>query len=109
MTADDMRISDWSSYVCSSDLAPPADRRRQGRADPRSRSEDGGAAVRPPDVGNGDRRGVLALDPIVARPAGADQPMGERGALGNAHADVPAHLRIPVAGDRKSTRLNSSH
>src|SRR3546814_12769248 len=73
-------------------------RRSSYLADPRSPSEAGGAAGRPTDVGNGDRRGVLALDPIVARPAGADQPMGERGALGNAHADVPAHLRIPVAG-----------
>src|SRR3546814_16495632 len=60
--------------------APPADRRRQGRADPRSRSEAGGAAGRPPDVGNGDRRGVLALAPLVARPDGADPPMGGSGA-----------------------------
>src|SRR3546814_15473936 len=29
-TAYEMRISDWSSDVCSSDLAPPIDRHRRG-------------------------------------------------------------------------------
>jgi hypothetical protein len=35
---------------------------------------------------------------IVARPAGADQPMGQCRALGDAHPHVPAHQRVPVAG-----------
>ena len=72
--------------------------RRQGRAGARSDREAGGAAGRAADQRDGDRRGVRALGAVVARPAGADQPMGERRALGDAHADVPAHQRIPVAG-----------
>ncbi len=38
------------------------------------------------------------LDPELSRPAAADQPVGERGALGDAHAPVPAHDGIPLAG-----------
>ena len=34
----------------------------------------------------------------LSRPAAADQPMGQCGALGNAPAPVPAHHRIPLAG-----------
>ena len=38
------------------------------------------------------------LDEELPRPALADQPMGQRGALGDAHAPVPAHGRVPLAG-----------
>ena len=34
----------------------------------------------------------------LPRPAAADQPMGQRRALGDAHAAVPAHHRVPLAG-----------
>jgi prolyl-tRNA synthetase len=39
-----------------------------------------------------------ALGPELARFAIAYQSMGQCGALGDAHSDVPAHQRIPVAG-----------
>src|SRR3546814_8911850 len=89
-------------------------RRSSYLADPRSRSEAGGAAGRPPDVGNGDRRGVLALDPIVARPAGADQPMGERGALGNARSEehtseLQSLMRISYAVFCLKKKSNHDH
>jgi prolyl-tRNA synthetase len=35
-----------------------------------------------------------ALGQIVPRPAHPDQPVGQRGALGNAHAHVPAHAEF---------------
>ena len=34
----------------------------------------------------------------LPRPAAAHQPVGERGALGDAHAALPAHDRVPLAG-----------
>ena len=60
-----------------------------------------------PTSGNGDRHRVRALDAVVARSARADQPMGQCRALGNAHADVPAHRRIPVAGGAYRARVRS--
>jgi len=41
---------------------------------------------------------VQELDTELPRPAAADKPVGQRSALGNAHAPVPAHRRVPVAG-----------
>ena len=38
------------------------------------------------------------VDPVVARPARPHQPVGERRALGEGHAAVPAHDRVPLAG-----------
>ena len=38
------------------------------------------------------------VDPVLSRPAGADQPVVQRDALGDAHAAVPPHRRIPLAG-----------
>ena len=38
------------------------------------------------------------VDPELSRPAAADQPVGQRGALGAAHPPVPAHQRVPLAG-----------
>ena len=58
-----------------------------------------GRAVRdPPHLRNDHRRRLRAVDPVLPRPAPADQPVGERDALGNAPAVVPAHRRVPVAG-----------
>src|SRR3546814_11191602 len=63
-TAYEVRISDWSSDVCSSDLRRP---RR------------GAAGRRLPD----DGRGVRARDHRAGRPARADRPEGAgRGAAG---------------------------
>ena len=38
------------------------------------------------------------LDPVLPRPAAAHEPVEQRGPLGAAHAAVPAHGRVPVAG-----------
>ena len=56
------------------------------------------AAGRPPDLRDDHLRDVREVDPELSRPAGADQPVGQRGALGDAHAPVPAHHRVPLAG-----------
>ena len=60
----------------------------------RSRRE----ADHPADVGNDHRRDVPEVDPVVARSARADQPVGERRPLGEGDAAVPAHHRVPLAG-----------
>ena len=70
--------------------------RRQAAA--RSRSQAGRAAGGAPHLRDHHRRRLLALDQEPPRPAAADQPMGQCGALGNAPAPVPAHHRIPLAG-----------
>src|SRR3546814_7680680 len=93
-TAYEMRISDWSSDVCSSDLAGG----QKGAGDDAEVHGRG-------DVGE-DRAGQRAAG---KRPGpegvGAEVDAGGGGQLaapeGVAEADVP--------GDRKSTRLNSSH
>ena len=58
----------------------------------------GGAAGRAPDVGSHHRDDVRQVDPVVARPAGAHQPVGQRRALGESDAALPAHDRVSVAG-----------
>src|SRR3546814_5287970 len=117
-TAYEMRISDWSSDVCSSDL------------DRLGHSEGDGRTGRRPEDGDADR---LDLDPelaaeniIVAGRAAERRQHGDRGqhradqaadAVDAEHVEriVEAQLRLdlhhePAAGeDRKSTRLNSSH
>ena len=57
-----------------------------------------GEAHRAADVGNDLRRDVPEVDSVVARSAGAHQPVGERRALGEGDAAVPADDRVPVAG-----------
>src|SRR3546814_9448673 len=117
-TAYEMRISDWSSYVCSSDRLRPV-------------------RARPIIVQHGDRRGRLprpCLQFLMGRAAflrdgdisdlldvvkgarsnapgtrhtlcegdakaGKRPRLGDRDIIGSAHPDL----------DRKSTRLNSSH
>src|SRR3546814_5674434 len=75
-----MRISDWSSDVCSSDLIHPRNRDRNQKAEIRVRAELGivQAAV---ERGVQQRAGRLdrhPLDPVhrghAAGPAGVDQP-----------------------------------
>src|SRR3546814_8662355 len=90
-TAYEMRISDWSSDVCSSDLEV----------------EDRGPLARPCDTPvhqcGGDARSLggfgdielVELDGAVGRLAG-----------GKLEIERP---HLDIAEDRKSTRLNSSH
>ena len=56
------------------------------------------AADRPADVGSHHRDDVREVDPVVARSAGPHQPVGQRRALGEGDAAVPAHDRVPLAG-----------
>src|SRR3546814_9846862 len=97
-TAYDMRISDWSSDVCSSDLSC--------RNAPRSR--DGGNSIDTPTTGQRMREGGCAM---THGPIGDDE-MGDVWPSvhpGRGH-DEYGSARIESAGpqDRKSTRLNSS-
>ena len=65
-----------------------ARRHREARGAP------GGAA----DVRGDLRDDVRQVDPVVARPAGPHQPVGQRRPLGEGDAAVPAHDRVPLAG-----------
>ena len=69
-----------------------------GRGHAWRRQRAGGTADRASDLGNDHQLYVRAVDPFPSRPAANDQSMVQRGALGDAHADVPAHHRIPLAG-----------
>src|SRR3546814_6050549 len=114
-TAYEMRISDWSSDVCSSDLDLC-----------RSRSaEDGGRARAPAlPVSVGGRSGLVHLEQLALAPLdgflgrGALQCLGVhvgddvlRQHLGGLRTGRPgiAGDAPETPGDRKSTRLNSSH
>src|SRR3546814_9539278 len=102
-TAYDMRISDWSSDVCSSDLVAP-DRPHLGHAQQHShaartvqRSRRGDAREDPPPYPDRLRMSDAA---VLAAPE--DEARWQR-----LH---PATLALAVVAlDRKSTRLNSSH
>src|SRR3546814_10040906 len=99
-TAYEMRISDWSSDVCSSDLFALFGQKGL---------ETGGL---PQPVGRrvgDDERAVarrqhdardIALDPEAQR-----EPVAER----KGHLDPHGLHRVGGGVDRKSTRLNSSH
>src|SRR3546814_4974173 len=101
-TAYELRISDWSSDVCSSDLLPL-------RAEHGIHQHEGHpAAVVAVDMGEHDRVDRVVLDPQFiernqARRAEVDGEPNPRGV----HED--AGLEPPSRADRKSTRLNSSH
>src|SRR3546814_8149258 len=104
-TAYEMRISDWSSDVCSSDLV---DRLRGiGKIEPARLA----FVLLGPFVGllakqQREQRDVHILRGAVATALGV-AILAERGGARNArHAGLFERL---VRGDRKSTRLNSSH
>src|SRR3546814_5528146 len=93
-TAYEMRNSDWSSDVCSSDVRGCGERQREGEALAGLQHD---AEVLDEDV-DGALRGVIAVEdvryPVVEHPRGAGR--------------VGDHL-VQRLRDRKSTRLNSSH
>src|SRR3546814_5499271 len=109
-TAYEMRISDWSSDVCSSDL----DRlgRRADGVELRAaiddeeveaaRSEHHHARIDRERHALAAHRSAVAAD-IGAHIDAADQRIDRAGALGD------VEIVVDAAGDRKSTRLNSSH
>src|SRR3546814_1932820 len=90
-TAYEMRISDWSSDVCSSDLPAIA-----------SRNSAQSATVRA--IGPCTASGLKARDVT---------PRGTRPAVGRSpttpQKDAGMRSEPPMSEDRKSTRLNSSH
>src|SRR3546814_3441400 len=92
-TAYEMRISDWSPDVCSSDLRAFGPRRRCGHT-----------SGFPPSRSTMNTNAELLKELRIDRKAA---PPPSRRGLWIALA-VVAVLLI-VAGDRKSTRLNSSH
>src|SRR3546814_2299428 len=98
-TAYEMRISDWSSDVCSSDLRAPGT-----RAPPACLASTNALAtlfipLLPVDVKAGGQHIALGYRPyrikrrVVTREADI--------------VELQLHIGVPV--DRKSTRLNSSH
>src|SRR3546814_2689139 len=100
-----MRISDWSSDVCSSDLVAQA---LQGRID---------AFVGAPGFEPLDTRAMLDEDWYArfdgagesALPPDADLDPVTRGLLLFASQEAPLDTARYRITDRKSTRLNSSH
>src|SRR3546814_4891285 len=92
-TAYEMRISDWSSDVCSSDL--PVDAAERGADKP--------GAV--PDLLHhaADAAGLLRTGHRAA------DRRGDRRGDGAAACDGAGPCLHDASGDRKSTRLNSSH
>src|SRR3546814_7178810 len=92
-TAYEMRISDWSSDVCSSDLAE--DLARPAGFDPRR--------------AGADRREEHRLQPLELGRHRAESVLVPRS--GNGDGVGRLSRRHPQGGlvDRKSTRLNSSH
>src|SRR3546814_7011306 len=92
-TAYEMRISDWSSDVCSSDLRPPAPPSRAGGSSPHHPDEAllhhrhgqlavGGVEVAAPQApAPGGRWGVLAVEQPLVGPerAGERHGVGETG------------------------------
>src|SRR3546814_2960872 len=116
-TAYEMRISDWSSDVCSSDLVP-------GFVSGSVRGGD--CAVEQFGQACGVGQGVLAaLDEAAGEGGGVPRAVGPVGLVRCRGLDLALDLlgsereerfhqldRRPVGGggaDRKSTRLNSSH
>src|SRR3546814_4235553 len=102
-----MRISDWSSDVCSSDLSGADD---AGGLTPLTLAmlRKGGGSLPPGAVANAD---PLLLHGIASLP-GADQAL--RADAVERLAEIGALPGGRLAGaydalDRKSTRLNSSH
>src|SRR3546814_6001251 len=110
-TAYEMRISDWSSDVCSSDLlleavtglpvatAAPQHRRQMGARN-RVAERDSQIAEQCPRLVAGDRYlGAVGVANLQAAEQGD----------GDGAAAILARSLHPRRPDRKSTRLNSSH
>src|SRR3546814_8431040 len=107
-----MRISDWSSDVCSSDLAGLwPDLRDRGGSEGQSAVPAILSAVA--SVHDAAAGGAADRAPAAGEAAGAEQPLAAPGRGGGARRPLarrPGRLDdLLVRPDRKSTRLNSSH
>src|SRR3546814_8677760 len=97
-TAYDMRISDWSSDVCSSDLAVAGGARPQGRCGGRDRTEEpphwreGGNV---PGSGVGEAGGVRQLPRVANRKS---SPEGEGDRRSRWRGIPPSHTPPPPRG-----------
>src|SRR3546814_1878315 len=89
-TAYEMRISDWSSDVCSSDLTGGDERLRELQSDAATQSQDTRVERLVASKPAGLRYGSAARHIVDETPGGRAAP-------------------APQQADRKSTRLNSSH
>src|SRR3546814_1015310 len=102
-----MRISDWSSDVCSSDLQPcggPADVRRKPK--PGSLLAHPGSPAIPWATGNGQGVALRHRTSVEASPAEERETRRDLGVLRRLSRYLaPSRLSV----DRKSTRLNSRH
>src|SRR3546814_3046057 len=99
-----MRISDWSSDVCSSDLEAESIQFESGAIRQLAKAADGSL-----------RDGLSLLDQALAYTgaaagAGKHDDAGVATMLGSVdRSRIGALLSALAAGDRQSTRLNSSH
>src|SRR3546814_3963117 len=103
-----MRISDWSSEVCSSDLNK-GDRRREILRKGGCRKEGHGGAKRDEADRKPERpaRRHMPLRPFPRRER--HEELVECEACGEQRRAAQPHLLGDLQLDRKSTRLNSSH
>src|SRR3546814_10033429 len=113
-----MRIGDWSSDVCSSDLRDigyKLDLSPKVVSDPPNKEKTGRhSRGYPPDsllrADRREREPVEGLPPAIRRAAGAQPATREAGGPGRQAAAAPlVQGRLADGKDRKSTRLNYSH
>src|SRR3546814_9145191 len=103
-SAYEMRISDWSSDVCSSDLGPPPIRRDDSVTFERP--------LRLEYVYEGREGDLVALAEQIyfGEELTSSKPLKLYAPSGNVSAVIAgAPVELVVDIDRKSTRLNSSH
>src|SRR3546814_1400307 len=106
-----MRISDWSSDVCSSDLARVVERLAEG-GDDRGQVEPGGEPGRERRSHDHEQRIEAEQE---ARDDDEDADQNEHDARPDgkskicSRGDAETRREYPKNVDRKSTRLNSSH
>src|SRR3546814_3351028 len=101
-----MRISDWSSDVCSSDLAALDIEQRQTLCNMATEMSAFCAIIAP------DEQVFAALEGRPFAPHGAawDAAVAQwRGLASHPDARFDREVTVDAAEDRKSTRLNSSH